>query len=142
MRALTMDEVGFVSGGRAAVPEPGTVKPEGDPPVEVIIVFAERTRDTTRNGNYIDPQGMIWADRRAYDEERSRHNIDKIITNYAEGVTLGGVGGALLGVPTGPGAGVTGMIGTVFGALVIGPANVLRGGFTGDYWAGRRPDQS
>ena len=142
MRALTMDEVGFVSGGKAAVPEPGTVKPEGDPPVDVIIVFAERTRDTTRNGNYIDPQGMIWADRRAYDEERSKHNWEKIIDLYVQGVGFGTAGGVLAGVPSGPGVTVTGMIGTVFGAVVIGPANVLRGGFVGDYWAGRRPDQS
>lgn len=33
MRALTMDELGFVSGGKAAVPGPGTVKPRGDPPL-------------------------------------------------------------------------------------------------------------
>lgn len=136
-----MDEVGFVSGGRAAVPEPFTVKPE-EAPVEVIIVFAERTRDTTRGGNYIDPQGMIWADRRAYDEARARNNTDKIIENYFEGVGIGTVAGGLIGAPSGPGAIATGTIGTIFGALVLGPANVLRGGFTGDYWAGRRPDKN
>lgn len=151
MRALTMDEVGFVSGGFRGVPSPSVLDVRGGTVGEVkayrtnslgwgfeitstekefdggmsIIITLTETGENEITGQYTNGQ-IIFKNGAAYDKWRSDENWKEVRDRFIAGTATG------MGLYTfGP---VAGSVGTVFGGVTF----ILVGVATGDFEPPRR----